>query len=364
MQKGDTIYNVRSGDKLKVGRLVRMHADEMEDIESASAGDIVALFGIDCFSGDTFSDGSVNLSMTSIHVPDAVISIAIKPKDSKAQANMSKALQRFSKEDPTFRVGVDHETNETIISGMGELHLDVYVERMKREYNAPVVTSPPRVAYRETVTRKADFDYTHKKQTGGSGQYGRVVGYIEPLEEGDFLFVDDTKGGTIPREFLPAVEKGFKSMLDKGRLIQAPVVMVKVVVNDGNSHAVDSSDIAFQEASRGAWRSCYEKAGPVVLEPVMKVSCEGPAEFHGAVVGTLMQRRGIIIGTTEQDGFTTVDAEVPLAEMFGYSTTLRSATQGKAEFTMEFSRYSQVPSSVQDELIKKHREEQDGRKAG
>jgi elongation factor G len=216
LKKGDTIYNMRSGEKVKVGRLVRMHSNEMEDIELAQAGDIVALFGVDCFSGDTFGDGSRKLAMTSIFVPDPVISIAIKPKDNKGLINMSKALNRFAKEDPTFRVGTDPETNETIIQGMGELHLDVYVERMKREYGAPVDTSPPRVAYRETITRKAEYNYTHKKQTGGSGQYGKVVGWLEPMEGGQYEFDDRVVGGNIPREFIPAVDKGFKSMLDKG----------------------------------------------------------------------------------------------------------------------------------------------------
>ncbi|MFT3773840.1 MAG: elongation factor G [Minicystis sp.] len=358
LSKGSEIINTRTGKKAKVGRLVRMHADEMEDIDNAAAGDIVAMFGIDCNSGDTFTDGSVNVAMTSMHVPDAVIHLTLNPKDSKAQTNMSKALRRFTKEDPTFRVGADPETGETIISGMGELHLDVYIERMKREYNAEVVTSPPRVAYRETITKRVDYSYTHKKQTGGSGQYGKVAGFIEPYADGQYLFADEIVGGSIPREFIPAVDKGFMSMLPKGQLIGAQVTGVKVTLNDGAAHAVDSSDIAFQEAARGAWRETYPKAGPQILEPVMKVAVEGPSEFQGGVVGTLMQRRGIIIGTTESDGFCRIEAEVPLAEMFGFSTILRSATQGKAEFTMEFSRYAPTPNAIAEELIKKYREEQ------
>jgi len=358
LKRQDFITNARNGKKVKVGRLVRMHANEMEDIEDCCAGDIVALFGVDCFSGDTFHDGTTDLVMTSIHVPDAVISLTITPKDAKAQINMAKALQRFSKEDPTFRLASDPETGETIISGMGELHLDVYVERMKREYQAVVVTSPPRVAYRETITKKAEYDYTHKKQTGGSGQFGRVAGWLEPLEEGKgtFEFSDEVVGGVIPREFIPAVEKGFRSMLPKGRLIEAPVVGVKAVLNFGSYHQVDSSDIAFQEAARGAWRAVYAKANPVILEPIMKVSVEGPEEFQGSIVGTLMQRRGVIISSSQQEGYTMVDAEVPLSEMFGYSTTIRSATQGKAEFTMEFAKYMQVPGNVAIELIKKFQE--------
>jgi elongation factor G len=354
LKKGDTIVNSRTGRDVRVGRLVRMHADEMEDIQDAAAGDIVGLFGIDCASGDTFTSDSIHYSMTSMHVPDPVIHLSIKPKDKKAQANIGKALQRFTKEDPTFRARVDEESGETIISGMGELHLDVYVERMKREYKAEVETGAPQVAYREAISRKAEFNYTHKKQTGGSGQYGRVAGYVEPLESGDFEFVDEVYGGSIPKEFIGSVEKGFKSMISKGRLIGFPVTGFRVVINDGAAHAVDSSDNAFQAAARGAFRSVYSSAKPQILEPIMKVSVEGPLEFQGAFVRTIMQRRGIIIGTTEEEGFVRVDTEVPLSEMFGYSTDLRSSSQGKAEYTMEFSRYAPVPAEVKEELVKKY----------
>lgn len=355
LKKGTFIYNMRSNAKVKVGRLVRMHSDEMQDIDEAGAGDIVALFGVDCYSGDTFTDGEAQVSMTNIHVPEAVIHYTITTKDNKAAQNLSKALARFSKEDPTFRVSSDPETGETIISGMGELHLDVYIERMRREYNVPVDVSPPRVAYRETITQQAAYNYTHKKQTGGSGQYGRVAGFMEPLDDGEhYEFVDKIVGGAIPREFISSCDKGFTFMMDKGSLIGAPVTGVRLTINDGAAHAVDSSDVAFQMAARGAFREGYGKAKPVILEPVMKVSAEGPAEFHGAIVGTLMGRRGIIVNSTESDGFTQVDAEVPLADMFGYSTDLRSATQGKAEFTMEFSKYGRVPESISKELIEAH----------
>jgi elongation factor G len=357
IRKDDFIVNTRSGKKVKVGRLVRMHSDDMEDITDAGAGDIVATFGIDCNSGDTFTDGSVNVAMTSMHVPAAVISYSIKPTDAKSETNMSKALRRFSKEDPTFRVHVDEESAETIISGMGELHLEVYIERMKREYQAIVTSSPPRVAYRETISQRADYNYTHKKQTGGSGQYGKVGGFIEPHPEGqDFEFVDEVVGGAVPRNFIPAVEKGFRSMMDKGRLIGYPVVGVRVTLNDGAAHAVDSSDIAFQEAARGAWRETYAAAKPKILEPIMKVAVEGPSEFSGAILGSVNQRRGMIVGSQEEQGVTKVEAEVPLSEMFGYSTVLRSATQGKAEFTMEFAKYAVVPSSIGEELMKKYQE--------
>ncbi len=352
IRKGDSIINVRTGKKVKVGRLVRMHSDEMEDIEASHSGDIVALFGVDCASGDTFCFDKINYSMSSMHVPEPVISLAINPVDSKAQGNMSKALNRFTKEDPTFKTYVDDETGDTIISGMGELHLDVYVERMKREYAAEVEVGAPQVSYRETITQRADFDYTHKKQTGGSGQYGRVAGYMEPMEEGDYEFVDEIVGGSIPREFISSCDKGFRKAMVKGTLAEAPIAGVKVVINDGASHSVDSSDVAFQQAAVGAFRQGYAKAQPVIMEPIMKVSVEGPSEFQGSIMGSLNQRRGIILGTTEENEYTVVDAEVPLSEMFGYSTDLRSLTQGKAEFTMEFAAYRPVPKNVAEEVIK------------
>jgi elongation factor G len=352
VKKDEFIVNSRNGKKVKVGRLVRMHADDKEEITEAGAGDICAIFGVDCNSGDTFTDGTVNLAMTSMFVPKPVISVAIRPKDSGAEINMSKALNRFTREDPTFQCYVDPESNETIIAGMGELHLEVYIERMKREYKAEVVTSPPVVAYRETITRKTEFLYTHKKQTGGSGQYGKVGGYAEPFE-GDFEFVDEIKGGSIPREFISSCEKGFKSMIAKSPRIGVPVVGLRVVIDDGAAHQVDSSDIAFQEAARGAFRDFFPRAAPKILEPIMKLSIEGPAEFSGNILGLIMQRRGIVQGSTEEDGNARVDSEVPLAEMFGFSTPLRSATQGKAEFTMEFAKYAEVPNNISEELLAK-----------
>ena len=352
VRKDDFIVNSRNGKKVKVGRLVRMHSDDKEDITEASAGDICALFGVDCNSGDTFTDGKVNYAMTSMFVAKPVISVAIKPKDAGAEIQMSKALNRFTKEDPTFQCYVDAESNETIIAGMGELHLDVYIERMKREYKAEVLTSPPQVAYRETIGSKVEFNYVHKKQTGGSGQYGKVVGYAEPFD-GDFEFMDEIKGGSIPREFIPSCEKGFKSMIAKSPRLGVPVVGLRVALTDGAAHAVDSSDNAFQEAARGAFREFFPRAKPKILEPIMKVSLEGPAEFSGNMLSLLMQRRGIVQGSTEEDGNARVDAEVPLADMFSFSTPLRSATQGKCEFTMEFSRYAEVPANIGEELIAK-----------
>ena len=356
ISKGDTVYNVRTGKKIKIGRLVRMHANQMEDIDTIPAGHIGALFGVDCASGDTFAEPGSSLTMTSMYVPAPVISLAIVPKDNKAQINMSKALNRFCKEDPTFKTYVDDETGDTIISGMGELHLDVYIERMRREYSASVTTGQPRVAYRETITQMAEFNYIHKKQTGGSGQYGRVAGYMEPTEAA-FEFENKVTGGSIPTQFIPAVEKGFRNCLDKGPKMELPVTGIKVVVNDGSSHAVDSSDMAFQAAARGAFLEGYAKAKPVIHEPIMKVVVESPTEFQGAVMGSLNQRRGIIVGTQDEGPMCVIEAQVPLSEMFGYSTVLRSSTQGKAQFTMEFAAYKQVPQSISEELLKKAAEE-------
>jgi elongation factor G len=357
LAKGDTILNVRTQKKVKIGRVVRMHADQMEDIEEIPAGNIGALFGIDCASGDTFVAPGINLTLTTMYVPDPVISLAIIPEDHKAEINMSKALNRFTKEDPTFKVHANPETGDTIISGMGELHLDVYIERMRREYQARVSAGMPRVAYRETITQRAEFDYIHKKQSGGAGQYGRIAGYMEPAEDEDFVFVSEIVGGAIPTQFIPACEKGFKSRLAKGPKMEFPITGIKIVINDGASHSVDSSDMAFQAAARGAFLEGYARAKPVVQEPIMKVVVETPTEFQGVVMGSLNQRRGIIVGSQDEGPTCAIEAQVPLAEMFGYSTVLRSATQGKAQFTMEFATYKNVPQSITDELIKKAAEE-------
>ena len=363
IKKGDTLYNTRTRKKFNVGRLVKMHASEMEDISECGCGEIAALFGIDCASGDTFCDPSLNYSMTSMYVPNPVISLAIEPVDKKAADNMAKALNRFTKEDPTFQTYVDPESNQTIIKGMGELHLDVYIERMKREYKAEVKVGKPEVAYREAISQRADFNYTHKKQTGGSGQYARVAGYIEPTvavnedePAKDYEFVDEIKGGAIPNEYIPSCDKGFQAAMKKGSQIGFPVIGVKVVINDGAWHPVDSSDMAFQTAAIGAFREAFEKAKPVILEPVMKVEVEGPSEFQGNIFGSINQRRGIIVSSTEDNNQCQVIAEVPLSEMFGYSTVLRSLTQGKAEFTMEVAKYGRVPTSVSDELKKNYQE--------
>jgi elongation factor G len=356
LKKGEELTNTRARKRFKVGRLVRMHSDSMEDITEGAPGDIVALFGVDCASGDTFCGGGLNYAMTSMYVPEPVISLAIDPKDKKSSDQMAKALNRFTKEDPTFRTHVDPESNQTIIQGMGELHLEVYIERMRREYKCDVETGMPQVAYRETVQQRADFNYTHRKQTGGSGQYGRVAGFMEPWDGGDYEFVDSIKGGSIPNEFIPSCDKGFKEAVKKGTLIGFPIVNIRCTINDGQSHPVDSSDIAFQLAAIGAFREAYNKAKPCILEPIMKVSVEGPTEFQGNIYGSLNQRRGVISSSTEDGAFCRVEADVPMSEMFGYSTVLRSLTQGKAEFTMEFQKYGKVPTGISETLIKEYEE--------
>ncbi|HNT00568.1 MAG TPA: elongation factor G [Candidatus Saccharicenans sp.] len=356
IKKGDELFNARSRQKFKVGRLVRMHADHMEDITEALAGDIIALFGVDFASGDTICSPGLNYTLTSIYVPEPVISLAIEPVDKISSDRLSRALSRFTKEDPTFRTYLDPESRQMIIQGMGELHLDVYIERMKREYKVEVVAGQPQVAYREAITARADFDYIHKKQTGGAGQFARVTGYLEPFE-GSYEFVNEIKGGHIPREFIPSCDKGFQASLKKGQLLGSPIIGVRVVLTDGQFHPVDSSDLAFQLAAQGAFKQAYKKAKPQLLEPIMKVVVETPSEYSGHVFASLNQRRGIIISSIETGVYSTIEAEVPLSEMFGYSSVLRSMTQGKAEFTMEFLKYARVPQTLADELMEKHRQE-------
>ncbi|MCD4742341.1 MAG: elongation factor G [Desulfobacteraceae bacterium] len=354
--KGNIIINTRTGKKIRPGRLIRMHSSEMEEVEEIPAGHIGAMFGVDCVSGDTFTAPDINYTMLAMHVMEPVISLSLKPVDNKSEIAMSKALNRFTKEDPTFKTHVDQETGETIIQGMGELHLDVYVERMRREYNANVEIGKPRVAYRETITRKADFNYTHKKQTGGAGQYGRIAGFIEPCDE-DFEFNNKITGGKIPTQYIPSCEKGFQNCMEKGPKLEFPVTGIKITIQDGAYHSVDSSEMAFVAAARGAFLEAYNKAKPVIKEPIMKVVIETPNEFQGACMGLINQRRGIIEGSQEEGVMSVIEATVPLSDMFGFSTVLRSGTQGKAQFTMEFSSYKKVPQSIAEEIFKKKQEE-------
>ncbi|PIA35601.1 hypothetical protein AQUCO_03500156v1 [Aquilegia coerulea] len=354
IRKGDFIINVNTGKKLKVPRLVRMHSNDMEDIQEAHAGQIVAVFGVDCASGDTFTDGSVKYTMTSMNVPEPVMSLAVSPVSKDAGGQFSKALNRFQREDPTFRVGLDPESGQTIISGMGELHLDIYVERIRREYKVDATVGKPRVNFRETVTKRAEFDYLHKKQSGGQGQYGRVCGYIEPLPPGSpikFEFDNMIIGQAIPSNFIPAIEKGFKEASNSGQLIGHPVENVRIVLTDGASHAVDSSELAFKLAAIYAFRQCYLTAKPVILEPVMLVELKVPTEFQGTVTGDINKRKGVIVGNDQDGDDSVITTHVPLNNMFGYSTALRSMTQGKGEFTMEYKEHSAVSQDVQTQLV-------------
>lgn len=352
--KGDFIHNMKNKRKIKVSRIVRMHADQMNDIDGAEAGDIIALFGVECSSGDTFTDGNVNFTMTSMFVPNPVIELTVAPKENNKLANFSKALNRFQKEDPTFQVKRDEESGDTIIRGMGELHLEIYIERIRREYGVDIEVGKPKVAYRETITKMAEFNYTHKKQSGGSGQFARVGGFIEPIpleEAKDYEFVDKVVGGVISREYIPGCDKGFQEQTQQGILIEQPVVGLRVTLNDGQTHPVDSSEMAFKLASKMALKGALAKAGPILLEPIMKLEVSAPEEFQGPVIGQLNQRRGIIVNTTTDNGYVVIESEVPLNQMFGYSTDLRGNTQGKGEFTMEFLKYAPVPKSVQEEII-------------
>ncbi len=367
MNKGDNFYNPRMQKRQRIGRLVRMFSNDRVEIDTAYAGDIIAMIGVDCASGDTYCDEKLNVTLESMHVPDPVIELAVRPEKQEDSVRISKALNRFMKEDPTFKVSVDEESNETIMRGMGELHLEIYVQRMQREYKANVVVGKPKVNYREAPTIAAEFDYKHKKQTGGSGQYGHVVGSVAPLKEADkdnrFLFNNNVVGGSIPKEYIPGCEKGFREAIDKGPLGGFQVIGVEVNLDEGTFHPVDSSEMAFKIASRQAFKQAFLNTKPVILEPIMRVEVETPTEFQGPVQGELSSRRGFLTGSDMRDDFTIIHCEVPLAEMFGYSTDLRSMTQGKATFSMEFALYRPVPNSIQEELIKKHREEQEkGRK--
>ncbi len=357
--KGEQMTNIRTGKKSRVGRMVRMHSNDRENIDVAEAGDIIAMVGVDCASGDTFCGEGIKVSCESMFVPIPVISLAVKGKDNEHQMRMSKALSRFMREDPTFRVSSDEESKETIISGMGELHLEIYIERMRREYNAEVIVGAPQVNYREAITSPADFDYLHKKQTGGSGQFAGVAGSIEPLEEGaeeNFEFVNAIFGGSIPGEHIPACEKGFQDVMEKGPLAAFPMVGIKVTLKDGKYHDVDSSDLAYRLASRQAMKQAVAKARPVLLEPIMKVEIETPADYQGSVMGDLSSRRGVIYGSEVKGDDTVITAGVPLGEMFGYATELRSMSAGKASYSMEFEKYSAAPAFVQEKVIKERQE--------
>lgn len=368
LKKGEYITNVNDGKKVKLNRIVRMHSDEMEDVNEAGSGEVVAMFGIDCRSMDTFSDGNMDLAMSSMFVPEPVMSLAIKPAKSNMQNNFAKALSKFTKEDPTLRVRIDPETKETIISGMGELHLEVYIERMSREYSVECISGQPNVNYKETINKKIEFDWLHKKQTGGSGQYAKVIGYIEPLTENEMnesgeanQFENKCTGTNIPPEYYTSCEKGMNDAVTEGALVGCEVEGLRVVLQDGASHAVDSSDMAFRTAMANAIRDAMRKASPSILEPMMSVEVEIPSEFQGTVVAGLNRRMGLIQSSDMNDDGSgmKIVAEVPLSNMFGYSTEIRSQTQGKGEFTMEYLKHLPVAKNIQEELQQKYREELD-----
>jgi len=361
IKKGETYFNQRTSRKERFARILRMHSDKREEIEEAGAGDIVAVMGIDCASGDTYGSEPEMCSLESMFVPEPVIKIAVEPTSRAEADKLGKALQRFRKEDPTFSVMTDEETGETILAGMGELHLEVYIERIRREYKVDVEVGAPKVSYREAPTQAVEYNYKHKKQTGGSGQFAHIVGRMEPLPEDseeNFIFEESIVGGRIPKDYIPSVEKGYRSMLDKGPVAGYPIVGIATYLEDGSYHEVDSSDMAFQTAARGCFRETFMKMKPVLLEPVMNLEIEFPTEFQGAVTGDVVSRRGIIVSTEAVGSITVMVAEVPLAETFGYSTDLRSQTQGQGTFSMEFAKYRRVPSNIQEEVVAERKKEE------
>jgi elongation factor G len=358
--KGGTYMDTRTNKKVRVSRIVRMHADEREDLDEAGAGDIVALIGVDCASGDTLCSDGAQIAVESIYVPEPVISLAIATKQTADRDKLSKALSRFVKEDPTFHASTDPETSETIISGMGELHLEIYVERIRREYKVELVVGAPKVSYRESPTQAVDYNYKHKKQTGGSGQYAHIIGKLSPLPAGaeePYEFENKVTGGRVPTEYIPSVDKGFQTARQKGALAGYEVVGVHMMLEDGSHHAVDSSDLAFQICARDAFKEAYLRSKPCLLEPIVKVEVETPSESQGSVVGDISSRRGFITGTEARGQTTVISAEVPLASMFGYATQIRSLTQGKGTFTMEFLKYARVPTAVQEEIIRERKKQ-------
>ncbi|KAF6811774.1 elongation factor g 1 [Colletotrichum sojae] len=358
LRKGSYLFNSRTDKKVRIPRIVRMHSNEMEDVSEIGAGEICAVFGVDCASGDTFTDGNLPYTMSSMFVPDAVMSLSIKPKRTSDADNFSKAMNRFQREDPTFRLHVDEESEETIISGMGELHLEIYVERLRREYKVDCETGKPRVAYRETISRKTDYDFLLKRQSGGPGDYARVAGWIEPYEDTEKNFFEtQVVGGTIPDKFLSACGKGFEEVTNKGPLLGHKVIGAKMIVNDGSTHVTDSSDYAFNLATQMAFKKAFEEAGGQVLEPLMKTTITAPNEFQGNII-MLMNKRNATIHDTEvgTEDFTLI-CDCSLNSMFGFSSQLRAATQGKGEFSMEFSHYAPAPPHLQKELIANYQKE-------
>ncbi len=363
--KGESYTNARTGQKVRFGRLVRMHSNDREDIDFAEAGDIFAVVGIDCASGDTFCGDGANMSLENIYVPEPVIRLSIEPTDRSGADRLGKALERFRREDPTFQVSTDAETNETIIAGMGQLHLEVYIERIKREYRCEVTIGEPKVAYKEMPTKDFEFNYKHKKQTGGSGQYAHVVGKLKALPEGseEHIFNNNISQGRIPAQYIPAAIAGFKRALVKGPLIESEVVYVEIDLDDGSYHDVDSSEKAFETCGWQAIRDALTHSGMALLEPIMLLEVEIPDEYQGSVTGHISSKRGVVNSADTREGTCYIVAEVPLANMFDYANELRSMTQGKGGFSMEFARYSQVPRNIQTEVVERRRKEKEERLA-
>ncbi len=364
VRKGELYFNQRTGRKECFSRIVRMHADKREEVETASAGDIVAILGIDCASGDTYAERPKFCLLEDMHVAEPVIKMSINPLSRDNSDRLGKALSRFRKEDPTFQVTTDQETGETLIAGMGELHLEVYIERIRREYGVEVEVGAPKVSYRESATAPVTFDFKHKKQTGGSGQYAHIVGEMRLMTEeeiaeveSEFMFEEHIVSGRIPKQYIPAVERGFRESLAKGPVAGFPVVNLHVDLNDGSYHDVDSSEMAFKICAENCFRQTFVRMKPVLLEPIMKMEIECPENFQGAVVGNVSSRRGVIVSTDTVLDLSRIEAEVPLAETFGYATELRSMTQGQGTFSMEFHSYKEVPSSLQAEIVAERKNE-------
>ncbi|PHH82406.1 hypothetical protein CDD82_6094 [Ophiocordyceps australis] len=358
LNKGVFLYNSRTDKKVRIPRIVRMHSNEMEDVSQVGAGEICAVFGVDCASGDTFTDGGLPYTTSSMFVPDAVMSLSIRPKRTLDADNFSKAMNRFQREDPTFRVHVDPESEETIISGMGELHLEVYVERFKREYKTECVTGQPRVAYRETISKRSDFDFLLRRQTGGPGDFARVVGWIEPNDEPEANhYESQVVGGHIPEKFLTACSKGFEVACEKGPLLGHRVIGTKMIINDGATHMTDSSDYAFSLATQMAFQKAFTDAGGQVLEPLMRTTITAPNEFQGNLLMLMNKKNAVIIDTDIGTEDFVLTCDCSLNAMFGFSSQLRAATQGKGEFSMEFSHYAAAPPHMQKELVAKYQAE-------
>jgi elongation factor G len=364
--KGETYVNTRTGKRTRIGRLVRMHADQRVDIETAGPGDIIALVGVDCASGDTFCGQGVEYALESIFVPEAVIRLSVEPLKRDGADKLAKALERFRREDPTFRVYTDEETGQTIIAGMGQLHLEIYIERIRREYKVECLVGEPRVAYKEYPTREVEFNFKHKKQTGGSGQYAHVVGKLVPLPLGsaeNYVFENDVTQGRIPKEYIEPVNQGFQRALPKGPLCECEVVGVKMILEDGSYHDVDSSEMAFNICGFNCMRETLKNAGIGLLEPIMRLEVEVPTEYQGTVSGHISSKRGIINSSEVRSGVCYLLAEVPLASMFDYANELRSMTQGKGGFSMEFAHYKPVPKSIMEEVVTRRRAEKEERMA-